>query len=93
MCAFVFAALFGPRLGIVLLWLFTDRMTRAYETGLVPVLGFFFLPWTTFLYGLVQGGGGAVGPFGVLVIVIGFIVDLLTHIGAFGERRRRVGAY
>jgi hypothetical protein len=93
MCAFVFAALFGPRLGIVLLWLFTDRMTRAFETGLVPVLGFFFLPWTTFLYGLVQGGGGAVGPFGVLAIVIGFIVDLVSLMGAFGERRRRVGAY
>ena len=93
MCAFVFAALFGPRVGIVLLWLFTDRMTRAYETGLVPVLGFFFLPWTTFLYGLVQGGGGAVGPLGVLAIVIGLIVDIVTHMSAFGARRRRAGAY
>jgi len=89
MCAFVLAALFGPRVGIVLLWLFTDRMTRAYETGLVPVLGFFVLPWTTFLYGLVQGGGGAVGPFGIFVIVIGFIIDIVTHISAFGANRRR----
>jgi hypothetical protein len=93
MCAFLFAAFFGPRVGIVLLWLFTDRMTRAYETGLVPVLGFFVLPWTTFLYGLVQGGGGAVGPFGVLAIVIGFIVDLVTLMGGFGARRRRAAAY
>jgi hypothetical protein len=93
MCAFLFAAFFGPRVGIVLLWLFTDRMTRAYETGLVPVLGFFFLPWTTFLYGLVQGGGGAVGPLGVLAIVIGLIVDICTHVGGLGARRRRAGAY
>jgi len=89
MCAFVLAALFGPRVGIVLLWLFTDRMTRAYETGLVPVLGFFVLPWTTFLYGLVQGGGGAVGAFGVFVIVIGFIIDVVSYISAFGANRRR----
>jgi len=93
MCAFLFAAFFGPRVGIVLLWLFTDRMTRAYETGLVPVLGFFFLPWTTFLYGLVQGGGGAVGPLGVLAIVIGLIVDIGTHVGGLGARRRRAGVY
>src|SRR5262245_44392372 len=93
MCAFLFAALFGPRVGIVLLWLFTDRMTRAYEYGARPVLGFFFLPWTSFLYGLVQGGGGSVGPLGVLAVVIGLIVDIVTHMGAFGARRRRAGVY
>jgi hypothetical protein len=89
MCAFVLAAFFGPRFGIFLLWLFTDRMTRAFENGLVPVLGFFFLPWTTFLYGLVQGGGGAVNPFGVLVILIGLMIDIFTHVAAFGQRRAR----
>jgi hypothetical protein len=88
MCAIVLTALFGPRVGIVLLWLFTDRMNRAYETGLVPVLGFFFLPWTTFLYALVQGGGGAVGTAGIVIIVIGVVADLLTLAGAFGSRRR-----
>jgi hypothetical protein len=89
MCAFVLAAFFGPRFGIFLLWLFTDRMTRAFESGWVPVLGFFFLPWTTFLYGLVQGGGGAVNPFGVLVILIGLMIDIFTHVAAFGQRRAR----
>jgi hypothetical protein len=89
MCAFVLAAFFGPRFGIFLLWLFTDRMTRAFESGWVPVLGFFFLPWTTFLYGLVQGGGGAVNPFGVLVILIGLTIDIFTHVAAFGQRRAR----
>ena len=89
MCAFVLAAFFGPRFGIFLLWLFTDRMTQAFESGWVPVLGFFFLPWTTFLYGLVQGGGGAVNPFGVLVILIGLMIDIFTHVAAFGQRRAR----
>jgi hypothetical protein len=93
MCAMVLALFFGPRVGTVLLWLFTDRMTRAYENGWVPVLGFFFLPWTTFLYGLVQGGGGAVGPLGVIVILIGLMVDLFTFVSAFGQRRARAGAY
>jgi hypothetical protein len=94
MCAIVLAALFGPRIGTILLWLFTDRMTRAFENGWVPVLGFFFLPWTTFLYGLVQGGGGSVGAIGELAIAIGVILDLLSLLGAFGQRRARArGAY
>jgi hypothetical protein len=89
MCLLVLAALFGPRVGTICLWLFTDRMSNAYENGFVPVLGFIFLPWTTFLYGLVQGGGGSVGPWGVLAVVIGLIVDLVTLVGAFGQRSAR----
>ncbi|HEY2814389.1 MAG TPA: hypothetical protein VGJ03_13065 [Acidimicrobiales bacterium] len=90
MCAIVLAALFGPRVGTIILWLFTDRMTAAYHHGIVPVVGFVFLPWTTFLYGLVQGGGGSVGPFGVLAVIVGFVVDIITVAGAFGQRRARV---
>ena len=93
MCLIVLLGLLSPRVGTVLLWLFTDRMTRAYEHGWVPVVGFFLLPWTTFLYGLVQGGGGSVGPLGVIAVVIGLIVDLATLMGAFGQRRSRAGAY
>ncbi len=88
MCLLVLVALFGPRIGTLCLWLFTDRMTAAYHNGLVPVLGFVFLPWTTFLYGLVQGGGGSVGFWGGLIILIGIIADLATLGGAFGQRRR-----
>ena len=93
MCLIVLLGLFSPRVGIVLLWLFTDRMTRAYDTGLVPFLGFFILPWTTFLYGLVHGGGGSVGPFEVFIILIGFVIDVTTLVGASGQRRNRAGAY
>jgi len=93
MCLIVLLGLLSPRVGIVFLWLLTDRMTRAYETGLVPFLGFFILPWTTFLYGLVQGGGGSVGPFGVFVVLIGLVVDVGTLVSASGQRRNRAGAY
>ena len=88
-CLIVLVGLFGPRVGTLVLWLFTDRMTNAYENGIVPVVGFVFLPWTTFLYGAVQGGGGEVGPLGIAMIVIGVIADLATLIGGFGEYRKR----
>jgi hypothetical protein len=89
MCLVVLAALFGPRAGTVLLWLFTDRMSTAYHTGVVPVLGFFFMPWTTFLYGLFVGGSGNVGAIGVIAIVLGVLADLFTHAASFGASRRR----
>jgi hypothetical protein len=85
----VLAGMLGPRVGIVLLWLFTDRLSNAYSTGIVPVAGFFFLPWTTFLYGLVQGGHGPVGTVGILAIIIGVIVDITTLVGARRVRDQR----
>ena len=88
MCLLVLAAFFGPRFGTLYLWLFTDRMTAAYHHGIVPVFGFFLLPWTTFLYGLVQGSGESVGFFGVFIVLIGLVADLATLGGAFGQRRR-----
>src|SRR3954453_10279613 len=91
-CLLVLAGMLGPRFGIAVLWLFTDRMTRAYENGIVPVLGFVFLPWTTFLYALAQGGGDGVGAFGVVMIIIGVLIDLSTLAGGLGERRKRYGS-
>ena len=71
----------------------TRAVWESDENGLVPVLGFVFLPWTTFLYGLIQGSGGSVGPLGVIAIIIGLMVDLTTLLGAFGQRRARADAY
>jgi hypothetical protein len=85
-CLLVLAGLLGPRIGTVFLWLFTDRMSNAYDNGLVPVFGFVFLPWTTFLYGLVQGGRGPVGTLGIAMIVVGVIADVVTLVGARRER-------
>jgi len=85
-CALLLLGLLGPRIGTVLLWLFTDRMSQAYDNGIVPVIGFFVAPWTTFLYALAQGGGNGVGTFGAFMICIGVILDLVS---LFGARSRR----
>ena len=35
------------------MWIFTDRVTQAFESSIAPLLGVIFLPLTTFAYVLV----------------------------------------
>jgi hypothetical protein len=68
---------------LILLWLFTPLVGRAFEGSLIiPIFGFIFLPLTTVIYVLVSPGG--LSPFDWLLLLVGFIIDL----GAYGS-----GAY
>jgi hypothetical protein len=49
-CLVTLIALFAPRLAIVLLVVFGDWLGTAFETRIVPFLGFVFLPLTTLAY-------------------------------------------
>ena len=44
------AHLTSPRLVLVLLWLFGNVLSSAFDRWIVPLLGFFVLPWTTLAY-------------------------------------------
>ena len=42
--------LLGPRFGILIWWLFDPaRWSLAFDTFILPFLGFLFLPWTTLM--------------------------------------------
>ena len=49
-CFLVLLALISPRLVLVVLWIFSDLLSRAFSSWIIPLLGFFFLPWTTLAY-------------------------------------------
>lgn len=65
---------------MLLLWLVTDWVDRAFNGWLIPVLGIIFLPWTTVLYtvGYVLSGDAA-APWGILGIFIGLFLDVALH--------------
>lgn len=86
-CLLVVLALAGPRVGLVLLWLFTDYLSRAFDTFLWPLLGFVFLPWTTIAYAVAQNELGGLSNLGLLALALGFLVDI-GIIGG-GARQRR----
>jgi hypothetical protein len=85
-CILVLLALVGPRFVLFVLWLLTDYLNRAFDNFLLPFLGFVFLPWTTLAYAIAQNElGGALSGIGLVVLVIGFLID----VGVLGGGARR----
>lgn len=74
-CLVILLAFIGPRVALFFTWLFTDFVSRAYDTFWVPALGFVFLPWTTLVYALAHDGSG-VGSIGWLFVAIALLADL-----------------
>lgn len=59
-CLVLILALFIPRVTLVLIWLFSNYLGRAYQTVLWPLLGFFFMPLTTLAYAWAMNANGSV---------------------------------
>jgi len=79
-----------PRLAIVVLFLFTHFLERAYHSFLLIVLGFFFLPLTTIVYAWVVNGHHHVEGVYLAAVVIAALADLgLIGHGASQGRRSR----
>jgi hypothetical protein len=51
-CLLLILLLAFPRLALVLLFLFSNYLQRAYHGLLLPLVGFLFLPLTTLAYAL-----------------------------------------
>jgi hypothetical protein len=43
---------FFPRVGLLIVWIFTNEVDQAYDTWILPLLGLIFLPLTTLVYAL-----------------------------------------
>jgi len=86
-CLFALIAVLSPRLAIVLLWLFTNYVDRAFAGWFLPLLGLFFLPWTTLFYILVDVAPGPIHVAGWIVIGIGVVLDLNSLAHAASNRR------
>ncbi|MEX2047098.1 MAG: hypothetical protein WEE03_08030 [Chloroflexota bacterium] len=85
----VLLAFFTPRIVLFILWLFTDYLSRAFESWPLPMLGFLFLPATTLAYAIAQNEFGGLNGIGLIVLLIGFAVDVGLLGG--GARQRRAG--
>jgi len=86
---FVFLfALISPRLAIFFIWLFSDLLDRAYDDWIVPLLGFFLLPWTTLAYAIIwTSGPDGVEGFEWFIVVLAFLADVSSY--AASDRQRR----
>ena len=83
------AAFVSPRLAVFLIWLFTDRMSIAFDSFRWGLLGFIFLPWTTLAWAVTYAPVKGVTGFGWFLVGLAFVVDIMTHIGSAQARRQR----
>lgn len=88
-CLLAILAAFFPRLVIVLLALFTDYLGRAYDTFIWPLLGFFFLPFTTLAYAWAINANGSVSGLYLIIVVIAVLLDLGSYGGGGHTYRSR----
>jgi hypothetical protein len=91
-CLVALVAMLSPRLAVFLLWLFTDRMSVAFNSFWVGLLGFVLLPWTTLAWAVVYAPVRGVTGFGWFLVILGFLVDISTHVGSAQARRQRAAA-
>jgi len=91
-CFFTTLLLFGPRLAVLIWWLFRPAYYMfVFQTWIWPLLGLIFLPWTTLMYLIVYGANGITG-FDWIWLGLAFLADLASYGGgAYGNRSRIPG--
>ncbi|MCU0312394.1 MAG: hypothetical protein MUE36_15790 [Acidimicrobiales bacterium] len=81
-CCIGFSILAGaPRFGLAMLWLFTDRLTIAFSSFWIGLVGFLLLPFTTIFYALAYAPIRGVSGIGWAFVVLGLILDIGTYTG------------
>lgn len=75
----IILGIFFPRLVLACLWLFTTVPDRAFEGVLFPLLGFFFLPYTTLAYAFAMVTNGSVSGFYLAIVIVAAVFDLRSH--------------
>ncbi len=79
-CFVALFALVSPRLALFFILLFSDWVGRAFDGWIVPVLGFFLLPWTTLAFVVMyEIDPPGVDGFDWFIVVLAFFVDLLSY--------------
>ena len=85
-CLVILLAFLSPRLALFFTWLFSNVVDRAFDGWLVPVLGFFLLPWTTLSYAWFWSSGLEVAGFEIFVVILAFLLDLGSYFGGAQAR-------
>ena len=67
----------GCLVALFAIWLFSDLLSRAFDSWFVPFLGFFLVPWTTLAYAVMwTSGTNEVTGFEWFIVVLAFLIDI-----------------
>jgi hypothetical protein len=90
-CLLIILFLAFPRIALVLLFIFSNYLQRAYHGLILPLLGFLFLPLTTLAYAWMVNSGLPTTGLNLLILIIAVVIDLGGIGGSEYHRRTRWG--
>jgi hypothetical protein len=86
-CFVLLLGAFAPRLALFLMAIFNDEITKAFDgSWVIPLIGWFLLPYTTLTYVLVSWWQGGVDGFMWFFVVLAFFADLGSYLGGYNRR-------
>jgi hypothetical protein len=88
-CLLLILFLAFPRIALILLFLFSNYLQRAYHGLILPLLGFLFLPLTTLAYAWMTNTRLPIAGINLLILIIAVVIDLGGLSGGEYHRRTR----
>jgi hypothetical protein len=88
-CCLLLTVLMFPRVVLVLTFLLSNYLQRAYHGLLIPLLGFFFLPLTTLAYAWMVNTHRPLDGINLLILVVAAVIDAGGLGGGEYHRRTR----
>jgi hypothetical protein len=93
-CMFAGLAASFPRVGLLIIWAFTDWVDIAFDTWFWPLLGLIFLPFATLMYVLVDVSTiGSINLGGWLLIGLAALFDVMHWGQIIANRQNGVSIY
>ena len=87
-CLFAIVAGLFPRVALVIVWLSTNLVDRAFGPWILPLLGLVFLPFTTLIYVLAYSPAIHLGNGRWLWVALAFAFELAGYAGTGRANRR-----
>jgi len=91
-CIVALIGLAAPRFALFLMWLFSDRLTVAFNSFIQGFLGFLILPFTTLFYALCYAVPEGVRGFGWILVGFGLVLDISSYTSGGVAQRSRSNA-
>jgi hypothetical protein len=93
-CLFTLLVFLGPRFAAIFWWLVQPlRWQSSFDTYIVPILGFIFLPWTLLMVVAVNPGMNGIQGFDWVWVGLAFAIDIMGWVGGGYGNRYQVYEY
>jgi hypothetical protein len=89
-CLLVIVLLAFPRVVLVVMYLTSTYLQRAYHDLLIPIIGFFILPLTTIVYAWLTNNHMPIEGINLVYLILAVVIDVGGLGGGESHRRRRL---